>query len=563
MSDFEDALKQGFEAHRDATRNKKEIFSVFEAMSLAVSKQTDQKVFIEAARVEKTSVLNPLASVLERTVEFVTNQLPEPVPPDALFAVRRGAEGGRRAQLCRLKLGPFGYPIEVTMPGRFMEAADRESLQRLLVELLQHPDTAGKIADVARLRGWDPSRTTAEASTWLDSPSEAERTKGYRIIGDALQRQEELDQALRKRLLTTALDASATYVERGQCVRLLHSAHAIGRDVCARLADVWFCEPTLSTSFSSILSGVFDRRERLAPLLERLQQVEVPANPEAPHTSDVASPGYRLNNAFSSILVALRHDAQSPLDQVLRVQIGAVCSRFSSVPQLAALLRELEPFVGPVKPVVPASDGSVGDDAAGIDRPTVEALKAILALDPRPWRTLAEGSPDQLAELHFPISLRPVVAELERNIGAFGFETDAVERGVIRESAAAAGLEIIVLTIKAGAAVVGLNAALKAANELPDNVRRLRDKLKPHLLRAAELSPAVQLDAVHRWLDGTYGPKRWKYDPDQVEAKQFADVMVFHLTEENTGTAHLLAVKADIIQQIPLDWLPARSARGS
>jgi hypothetical protein len=99
----------------------------------------------------------------------------------------------------------------------------------------------------------------------------------------------------------------------------------------------------------------------------------------------------------------------------------------------------------------------------------------------------------------------------------------------------------------------------KAANELPEHVRKLREKLKPYLSRAAQLSPGLQLDPVHRWLDERYGASRWSYDPDQVEAKQIGHVMVFGLVEERTGCIHLLAVDGDDVTELPLRWLPEKT----
>lgn len=126
-----------------------------------------------------------------------------------------------------------------------------------------------------------------------------------------------------------------------------------------------------------------------------------------------------------------------------------------------------------------------------------------------------------------------------------------------------AGLDVVVLVIKgvlwSGAALVGLHAVAKAANELPEHVRKLREKLRPYLPRAALLSPGLQLDPIHRWLDERYGPNQWRYDPDHVEAKQIGHVMVFHLMEERTGSNHLLAVDADEVTELPLRWLPEKT----
>lgn len=162
MSDFEDALDHGFEAHRDAVRAKNEIFETFNELSEAVSNRTAQRVRVQASRVEKRTVktLAALAGSLvshEQTDrEVVTNQLPDDTAPDGLFAIPVGAEHGKRAQLCGIKLDPRGYPVEVTFEGNFQVATDYAALKAILVRLLKHPDVAGKIQQVSNLSVLQP-----------------------------------------------------------------------------------------------------------------------------------------------------------------------------------------------------------------------------------------------------------------------------------------------------------------------------------------------------------------------------------------------------------------------
>src|SRR5262245_21794495 len=111
MGDFEDALKKGFDAFRYAEQARKEIAETLAELSGAVERVTDNKVVVRAARVETTSVVYPLAALVQRTNEALSNQLPEREKPDALFALRRGAESGKRALLCRITIGEDGYPV--------------------------------------------------------------------------------------------------------------------------------------------------------------------------------------------------------------------------------------------------------------------------------------------------------------------------------------------------------------------------------------------------------------------------------------------------------------------
>ena len=119
MSQFDDALKDGLEAHEDATRARKEIHQTFSELSAAVRRQTNDRVFVIAGRVDRNHALADLAAMFQRGAAFVADQLPDPEEPDALFAVRRGGDRGARAQTCRLSLGLHGYPVEITIAGSF------------------------------------------------------------------------------------------------------------------------------------------------------------------------------------------------------------------------------------------------------------------------------------------------------------------------------------------------------------------------------------------------------------------------------------------------------------
>ena len=356
MSQFDDALTEGFEAHRNATRARNEIQETIAELSAAVSRSTQQRVFVEAARVQKTTMLAGLASMMERTVEVISNQLPEPEIPDALFAVRRGAEHGKRAQLCRLKIGEHGFPVEITVAGQFMHAGDRDALTASLARLLRHPDVAGKIARVAELRGEEPpdgqpalgagpspsEKTAEQAKPWLEAESETDREQGYRIIGDAIQRQEEIAPDLRRYLRDVVLDHSRAYSERIRSVQLLTQADRFDDETRSMLATLWFNEPDIPTTFSSALSGIFDRRKYVSSLVAELHRVSVPRDDEPPSASDRASHGYRVSQAFGSIRTAVTIDKSTPLDAQLRADIRALCARYRGVTSLIPLLGEVE-----------------------------------------------------------------------------------------------------------------------------------------------------------------------------------------------------------------------------
>lgn len=366
MSDFEDALRKGLEAHRSAKQAKKEIFQTFEELSSAVGALTGQRVVVEASRVEKVSIIYPLVSAVQRTQEYVANQLREEEMPDGLFASRVGGEHSKRAQLCKLNISPHGYPVEITIAGRFLHASDRDQLRGALAQILEHPDVAGKIARVAELRGATPAlpsgdsdaalvREVAEdsgaavprqiaeqAMPLLQAVTQAERMRGYRLVMDSLLRDEELDAQLRSFIRATVLDPTRPYPDRAESLRILIHDQSV-EDLAGELARTWFEEAGITRAFSAVISGAFDRRALLPSLLGMLERVVVPEGGEPPDTSDVASHGHRLSEAFSSIRNALVHDvSEPPLSPEMRAQIVSLRERYKSVASLGPMLQDID-----------------------------------------------------------------------------------------------------------------------------------------------------------------------------------------------------------------------------
>ncbi len=188
-----------------------------------------------------------------------------------------------------------------------------------------------------------------------------------------------------------------------------------------------------------------------------------------------------------------------------------------------------------------------------------QALRAILAGDTRPWPLVLGEDSSYLAELHFPhLELRDM-HDLAAGARGLGFEATEAEKLALSESAAAEAYKIGVLLIKGGvgfmAALGAVNEGVKALHELPENLRKLRDKIRPYLRRAVELSPKLQMDAVYQWLNTKYG-EEWSCDLRTVKAKTITTVTVFVVDEQVTGNRHLLAVEGDQVEELPLDWLP-------
>jgi hypothetical protein len=207
----------------------------------------------------------------------------------------------------------------------------------------------------------------------------------------------------------------------------------------------------------------------------------------------------------------------------------------------------------------------MSNEPHGADRGrTSEALsdaeiRHILSLvrgDVRPWPRVVDD--DVVARVHFqadPLHLQQPPEEvrlLEKAVSDLGFITS-------REEHVQLSIDAVTLLVVAIGLPVAANNLLKAANELPENLQKLRAKLRRH--PRALLSAALQLEPVNRWLDATYGAKKWRYDPDAVTARVIADVVLFELTEEITGKTHRLLVRDDAVVDFT-DLLPrGRDAR--
>ncbi len=161
----------------------------------------------------------------------------------------------------------------------------------------------------------------------------------------------------------------------------------------------------------------------------------------------------------------------------------------------------------------------------------------LIEQDPRPWPKL--GATDEIASAYFPLKspqeLRELPAEAQElvdEIRALGFAVDINHHFKL----AANTFADAVLTIVASAGVlVTLNAALRAAIQIPENWRKLVELLKRK--DRALLSPALQLDVIYRWLDTTYS-SGWRLDLNNIHVRQIADACVFEFQEMLRGVHH-------------------------
>lgn len=191
------------------------------------------------------------------------------------------------------------------------------------------------------------------------------------------------------------------------------------------------------------------------------------------------------------------------------------------------------------------------------DDTEIEHIVKLIEQDQRPWSRLGER--DTVARVYFePRSQRDLqqmpaeMRELADAARALGFTAEP-EREFGKSDSAIGGLHWLILALGSGVAgLVALNASLKAAAELPDSWRKLSDKLRAY--SRVQLSPVLQLEAVHRWLDDVYGPGNWRIDYDNLLVKTLRDASVFDFREEHSGSSHRVLVVGRELTVLP----PAR-----
>jgi hypothetical protein len=161
----------------------------------------------------------------------------------------------------------------------------------------------------------------------------------------------------------------------------------------------------------------------------------------------------------------------------------------------------------------------------------------------------AESRP--LVELHFRPTQLAEMQSLAEAARELGFEATEAKKLALSENLAAEAATWGVLIIVGGATLIDNVAKVL---EVPANVRKIREKLRPFFSRAHDISPVLQLEPVHRWLNSKYG-ERWRYDPQKISGKTIVNVTVFLVEEQISGNRHLLAVEGDTVEELPESWL--------
>lgn len=151
MADYRSAFHAGLEAYSDVERARREIDEVFQELARGVQDVSDGHVAIH--RREKNSVIGVMRA-LQKTIAPWITQFEE-----SLVLVATGRNEQDFEVLCAYWLGERGYPVNIIYGRRNVACHDRESLEKGLQDLLEHPDTGGKLG---RLMSGD--RTSASGA---------------------------------------------------------------------------------------------------------------------------------------------------------------------------------------------------------------------------------------------------------------------------------------------------------------------------------------------------------------------------------------------------------------
>ena len=145
MGRFGEALGEGVEAFRDSERALAEIREVLEDVSKDVNETT--KGAVQVFRAKKLKLGFSFSATLELSLR---GKLPPLEPFDALVAkavLPPGITAGNsELRLADYDVSASGYPLSLTYSDTTEHAHDKESLVRVLIHMLKHPDTGRKIA---------------------------------------------------------------------------------------------------------------------------------------------------------------------------------------------------------------------------------------------------------------------------------------------------------------------------------------------------------------------------------------------------------------------------------
>jgi hypothetical protein len=145
MSRFKDSFEIGIKAHENAERATLEVRDVLNAFASEVSEASGDAISIN--RTDKDLV----GAFSRKLISYLTplDKLPSAEPFNMITAEAVLPKGlhvsDSSFKLADYSLSPEGYPVAISYSDVAVRCHDRPSLEAALEEMLQHPDTGGKL----------------------------------------------------------------------------------------------------------------------------------------------------------------------------------------------------------------------------------------------------------------------------------------------------------------------------------------------------------------------------------------------------------------------------------
>ncbi len=145
MVNFRDRIRTGFAAHELADAAQQEIKSVISAVNDAIKAETNGRVGFEVFEHRPTKPIPSLVAQIAAGIQ----PLRETAEPESWLAVVRSDEKKSvRRKLARWDMSVEGYPCVVKILHDRTTAYDKTSLEEILGQLLEHPETGKAIHEL-------------------------------------------------------------------------------------------------------------------------------------------------------------------------------------------------------------------------------------------------------------------------------------------------------------------------------------------------------------------------------------------------------------------------------
>jgi hypothetical protein len=143
MADYRNSFRAGLDAYNDAERARQEVSEVFEEFARDVRDGSGGHIGIQRGRARlvlgRHVLITPMVA-MQRGFDPSARQ-----DEESLVLAATGHNGQDVEILCEYSLGERGYPVKLIYGRRNVTCHDRESLEKGLQDLLEHPETGGKL----------------------------------------------------------------------------------------------------------------------------------------------------------------------------------------------------------------------------------------------------------------------------------------------------------------------------------------------------------------------------------------------------------------------------------